>query len=291
VPGGVDIAAVVTQPDRPGGRGRKLRESPVKAYAQERDIAVLQPARLRAADALEDFRSLESELVVVASYGQILPPAVLDEPRYGCLNLHPSLLPKYRGPSPISASILAGDKSTGTTVMLMNPTMDGGDIVAQEEASIGPEETAGELEARLATVSAELLLRVLPDWLAHRCKPTAQDDSEATFTSRISKADGAVDWLLPAVDLSRRVRAFNPWPVAYTLWKGRQIRILRARAVAGKATPGRVMDLASDGMLVGAGDGVLAITELQLPGGRPLPAETIVRGHPELLGSQFGSAD
>ena len=286
-----EVVAVVTQPHRPAGRGRRLQANAVASYAREREIAVLQPERLRDAAALEAFRATQPELVVVASYGQILPRAVLDEPSRGCLNLHPSLLPRYRGPSPIVGPILAGDTSTGTTVMVMVPRMDAGPIVAQEETPITPHETAGELEARLALLSANLLLRVLPDWLAGNCRPTEQDDGGATYTSRTSKMDGLIDWSQSAESIERLVRAYNPWPVAFTTWKGDAVRIHRAQAREGRAHAGSVVELSPQGLVVGTGQGVLVVSQIQLPGGRPLPATDVVRGRPELLSARFAEVE
>jgi methionyl-tRNA formyltransferase len=288
LPESVHVVAVVTQPDRPAGRGRKLQQGPVKQYALEREILVLQPERLKDANALDAFRATMPDLVVVASYGQILPRTVLDEPTRGCLNLHPSLLPRYRGPSPIAAPILAGDPSTGVTLMLMSSKMDAGPIVAQEETPIDDAETTGELERRLADMSAHLLLRVLPEWLDDRCRPRAQDEAAATYTRRLSKDDARIDWSLSAVELSRAVRAYNPWPIAFTSWEDTTLRVLRARPAEGEGTPGQVIGRSESGIIVATGDGGLAISEIQLPGGRPLPVSEALRGHPELLNARFG---
>jgi methionyl-tRNA formyltransferase len=284
----VEVVAVVTQPDRPAGRGRKQRESAVKTLALERGWQILQPAKIRSESAIQEFSSTAPELLVVASYGQILPDAVLNGPRHGSLNLHPSLLPKYRGPSPIVAPILQGEETTGTTLMLMSSRMDAGPIIAQRSAPIEAEETAGELETRLSLLSAELLLDTLPEWLGGRIEPSDQSEEAATYTNRIEKQDAEIDWSRCAEDLARQVRAFNPWPVAFTWWKGGQLRIFRARVADGAGEPGTVIGEALDGILVGTGKGVLNVLELQLPGGRVLPARDVVRGRRELLEAHFG---
>jgi methionyl-tRNA formyltransferase len=284
----VEVIGLVTQPDRPAGRGRALRASPIRAFGTQHTIPVLQPSRLRDADALAQFRLLRPELVVVASFGQILPRAVLDEPEHGCLNLHPSLLPKYRGASPISAPILAGDSVTGTTLMSMAARMDAGPILAQRESPIAEAETAGELERRLAAISGDVLVELLPDWLNGRIQPTPQNDDEATYTERVSRADGEIDWSDPAEMIARKVRAYNPWPVASTQWSERRLRLLRAVARSGDGAPGAVLGLDGDTLLIGTGDGVLGVTELQLAGGRPAPPPTILRGHPDLAHAQLG---
>jgi methionyl-tRNA formyltransferase len=285
----VEVVAVATQPDRPAGRGRKPRQSPVKSFALEHEIDVLEPLRIREETALRDFRSCRPELVVVASYGQILPDSLLREPKNGCLNLHPSLLPKYRGPSPIVGPILEGEEKTGTTLMVMSSRMDAGPIISQRSTQVEAEETAGELGARLSRLSADLLLELLPDWVDGRVKAKDQDEMAATYTSRLTKEDGRLDWKKSAEQLSRQVRAFNPWPVAFTSWNGKLLRVLRARPVAGGGEPGKVVGFREGVLLAGTGNGLLGIVELQLPGGKVLPAATIVRGRPELLAAQLGA--
>jgi methionyl-tRNA formyltransferase len=287
MPEPVQVVAVVAAPDRPSGRGRQARVGPVAAFAREREIDLQQPPRIRAPEALEAYRSAEPELVVVASYGQILPRAVLDEPRHHCLNLHPSLLPKYRGTSPVPSVILAGDDVTGTTLMVMSPRMDAGPILAQERTSVGRDETGGELLARLAALSAELLLVTLPMWLRGELQPRDQDEREATYTNLLAKTDGVIDWELPAAQIARIVRAFNPWPSAQTILDGQLVRLLRAHTVAGMADPGRLCGCDRDALLVGTGEGLLAVTQLQFAGGRPMSGDAALRGRPNLLTSRF----
>lgn len=276
---------VVTAPDNPAGRGRRITTGPVKMLAEAREIDVQQPSSFRDPGALLDVASWRPDLIVVASYGQILPGSLLNVPAHGCLNLHPSLLPRLRGPSPVAGAILDGLTVTGTTLMKMVRKMDGGPILAQTETPIGEGETSGQLSERLAHLSAELFVSRLPAWLSGSLKPLPQDDGQATYTRRITKDDGQVDWSQPADLIARRVRAFNPWPIAHARWGSRDIRLYRARAAEGEAEPGEVIGLDGTGLLVGTGHGLLAVSELQLAGSRVLGASDVVRGHPDLVGS------
>lgn len=287
LPQPVQVVAAIAQPDRPAGRGRAVGQGPIASAARSAGMALLQPPRIRDSEAIAAFRNLRPDLVVVASYGQILPRDVLDEPRYGCLNLHPSLLPRYRGPSPIQAPILAGDSCTGVTLMKVSIRMDAGPILVQEECPIEPEETAGELEGRLAARSADLLLTHLPAWLRGALRELPQQEEEATYTARLRKEDGVVDWTLAAADLARRVRAFNPWPMAHTAWNDHRVRLLRAHVEVGAGIPGHVKGMVAGALRIGTGDGLLAVTALQLAGGKPLSAAEAVRGRPALLHAVF----
>lgn len=285
----VELVGVVTQPDRNVGRGRKLSANPVKLRALAENLVVLQPERLREVGAVHSVLALCPDLIVVASFGQILPRALYEAPCHKCLNLHPSLLPRYRGASPIAAPILAGDEVTGVTLMQVSMKMDAGPIVSQEAVRLAGTETAGELEARLARQSADLLLRDLPAWLAGQLEPVAQDESAATYTAKVTKQDGLLDWREPAETLARQVRAFNPWPAAYTYLEGRQLRVLRARVESGAAEPGTVVDLKEGRLLVGTSRGLLAIQEAQFAGGRALDVDRLVHGHPGLRTARFDS--
>lgn len=285
----VEVVGVVTQPDRPAGRGRRAAQNPVSARAAAAGVPVLQPLRLRAPEAIDAVSGLDPDVIVVASYGQILPRRLLDLPRFRALNLHPSLLPRYRGPTPVIGPILAGDAYTGTTLMLMAPRMDAGPILDQVKTPIEANETGGELRDRLAHLSADLLLRDLPRWLQGTIEPVAQDESEATYTSLLEREDARLDWSRPADELARRVRAFNPRPGAFTDWEGRPLRILTATPVSGEASPGTVVGVTDAGIVVGTGQGLLVVERLQLPGGRAILARDGVRGHPDLLSAQFGS--
>lgn len=284
----VAVVGVVTQPDRPAGRGRRDVASPVKERASAAGLPVLQPTRLREPEAVGALAALAPDVIVVASFGQILPRAVLDLPPFRALNLHPSLLPRYRGPSPVIAPILAGDEVTGTTLMLMAPKMDAGPVLDQVETPIGSEETGGALRDRLAVISADLLTRDLPRWLAGKIQPIPQNEAEATYTRLVERTDARLDWSLPAAELARRVRAFNPRPGAFTEWNGASLRILAASVAPGEAPFGEVVGEIAGGLAVGTGRDLLVIETLQLPGRRPVPAQEAVRGHPALLTAHLG---
>jgi len=286
----VELVGVVTQPDRTEGRGRKLAPNAVKQRAVAENLVVLQPERLRNEDTVQSVLALRPDLIVVASFGQILPRALYEAPRFKCLNLHPSLLPRYRGASPITAPILAGDDVTGVTLMQVSMKMDAGPIVSQVAVRLDGAETAGELEARLARKSADLLLRDLPAWLEGLLEPLPQDEGAATYTAKLTKHDGLLDWRDPADTLARRVRAFNPWPAAYTFLEGRQLRVLRAGVERGAAEPGIVVDLTEGRLLVGTSRGLLAVQEAQFAGGRALDVDQLVRGHPGLRSARFDLA-
>ena len=285
------LVSVVTQPDRPAGRGRKVTFNPVKQYASDCGVPVLQPERLRDDSSVAAVLDANPDLIVVASYGQIVPRPLLERPAHRCLNLHPSLLPRYRGASPVAGPILAGDSETGTTLMLMVPKMDAGPIIAQERLQIEPAETAGELEVRLAEQSSELLARYLEPWMSGAIEPVEQRDEEATYTARIAKSDGDIDWEQPAEFLARLVRAYNPWPIGHTYLDGRMLRILRAHPVAGVGQPGVVTTRGPEPLVVATGHGLLALDVVQVAGGKPLPSSEFVRGHRALEGAVLGRAD
>lgn len=285
-----EVAAVVTQPDRPARRGRKLTPSAVKKAALELGLPVLQPASLREEEAVAELTRLGPRVMVVAAYGQILRPQVLAIPPSGVLNVHPSLLPKYRGASPVAGALLAGEQQTGVTIMLMDEGMDTGPILSQITVDIDPQDTTGSLGERLAGLGAELLADVLPAWLEGRIEAQAQDDAQATYTKPISKGDGVIDWSLPAVDIWHRVRAYNPRPGARTWWKGDQLKIMRARPLPdwkGEAKAAGVVQLDS-GVAVAAGEGALLLEEIQLAGKRAMLAEDFVRGQRDFVGSELG---
>ena len=232
---GCDIIAVYTQPDRRAGRGRRATPSPVKRAALERGLPVYQPASLRRDPAArQQLAALQPHIIVVAAYGLFLPPKTLALPPLGALNIHPSLLPLYRGPSPVASAMLAGDAITGVTIILLDEGMDSGPILAQRETPIGATETAGALTARLFAMGATLLTETLPAWRARRISPTPQDESRATTTRLLSREDGAIDWQMPAAQIARQVRAYHPWPSAFTHWNGKMLKIIEASAVDGR---------------------------------------------------------
>lgn len=289
---GLAVAGVVTRPDKPVGRKQQVVFSPVKQFALEHDIPVYQPGPLRRPEALALLRDLAPDLIVVAAFGQILPSDVLALPLHGCLNVHASLLPRWRGASPINAAILAGDAETGVTIMLMDAGLDTGPALAQRATPIGSAETAGELSDRLALLGADLLVETVPRWLAGVITPEPQDESRATVTRLLQKSDGRLDWQRPAEELARQVRAHTPWPGAFTTWEGRTLKILRARAISFETDlpPGVCFAPTGDTSLaVICGEGALALEVIQLEGKRAMPSAEVVRGHPALASARLGS--
>ena len=288
---GHDVAGVYTQPDRPSGRGRRSRPSGVKALAMERGLRVFQPESLRRDDgARRDLASLGPDLIVVAAYGLYIPADVLAAPRLGCLNIHPSLLPLYRGPSPVASAILSGNGVTGVTVMVVTERMDAGPIVAQRETPIGPEETTPDLTARLFQMGADLLLEALPGWRRGGIRPQEQDESRATTTSRLSRDDGRIDWSRPAVEIARRARAYYPWPGSFTHWQGKMLKLSEVSVLPDPprdAGPGDVVAIPG-GVAIGTGDGLIAPGSLQIEGRRPVAAPDFARGQRDFIGSTLG---
>jgi methionyl-tRNA formyltransferase len=285
------VVGVVTQPDRPAGRGRQVTASPVKEAALARDLPLFQPRTLRTPEAVERLAAWQPEVIVVAAFGQILRAPVLELPPYGCLNVHASLLPRYRGAAPIPAAILAGESVTGVTIMRLDPGMDTGPMLAQVEVAIGPEDTTASLTARLAGIGAQLLVETLPGWLRGEIRARPQDDTQATYCRPLEKEDGLLEWSQPAALLDRQVRACDPWPGAYTTWQGRRLRVLRARPRSdwqSQGSPGQVIELGS-GVAVVTGQGVLELCQVQLAGKKPMAASAFVRGQRELLGGSLGS--
>lgn len=289
---GLAVAGVVTRPDRPAGRGRRLALSPVKQFALEHDIPVHQPGPLRRPEALALLREIAPDLIVVAAFGQLLPPEVLALPPHGCLNVHASLLPRWRGASPINAAILAGDAETGVTIMLMDAGLDTGPALARRATAIQPDETAGELSERLAEIGAELLIETVPRWLAGVLAPQVQDESLATMTRLLQKSDGRINWQRPADELARQVRAYTPWPGAFTTWDGRVLKILRATALpaANSLPPGACFAPSGEAPLaVACGQGALALQVIQLEGKRATPVADVLRGNPALASAHLGN--
>jgi len=287
--GGYRLVGVFTRPDKPAGRGRQPTPSPVKELALRLGLPVYQPATLRRPAAVELLRSLKPDVVVVAAYGLLLPREVLEVPPHGCLNVHPSLLPRWRGPSPIPFAILAGDEFTGVTVILMDEGMDTGPILARSEpVPIGPEDTAATLTPKLADIGARLLLETLPRWAAGQIKPEPQDDSQATYSRLLKKEDGVIDWGRSAVEIWRQVRAFDPWPGAFTRWEGKLLKVLACRPLPDNSPepPGTVVGLDA-GAAVQTGNGLLKLERVQLEGRRPVGIEEFLRGYPRFIGSRL----
>ena len=287
-----EVIAVYTRPDRPKGRGRALEMPAVKGCALELGVPVFQPASLRNEAAQEQLAGLGADVIVVAAYGQLLPAAALNTPALGCLNLHPSLLPKYRGPSPVATAILEGETVTGVTLMLLDEGMDTGPIVAQLAYPLSGNETAGNLTPELFQLGAKLLLDTLGPWAAGEVTVTAQDATLATTTRRLQRSDGEADWKSPAWELERRRRAFSPWPGLYTNWGGKTLKLLEVTplpATGAAATPGVVVRLEAGAtpVGVGTGDGVLGLKSLQLEGRRALSAAEFLMGYPQFVGARL----
>lgn len=275
-----EMVAVYTQPDRPAGRGRKLTPSPVKAVALEHDIPVLQPATLREPAAVEELAALKPDLMVVVAYGLLLPPEVLEIPRLGCINIHASILPRWRGAAPIQRAIEAGDRETGVSIMRMEEGLDTGPVYLVRRTPISDEETGGSLHDRLSLLGAEALMEALPGIASGSLEPVPQDDAQATYAAKLDKKEALIDWRRPARQIERQVRAFNPWPVAHTRYENAHLRIWEAHAIDGVAAePGTVMSAAREGVDVATGEGLLRITRLQMPGKRAMAANDFINAH------------
>ncbi len=279
-----EVVAVYTQPDRPAGRGKKLTASPVKQLALEAGIEVKQPASLKHEDAQAELAALNADAMIVVAYGLILPQAILDTPRLGCLNVHASLLPRWRGAAPIQRAIQAGDSESGVTIMQMDAGLDTGDMLATGRCAITAETTAASLHDALAELGAPLLLEVLSDLPGYQGRATSQDDGAASYAAKIEKSEARLDWQRSAEALSRDIRAFNPFPICFAEVDGERIKVQRAAVVnIGRtdAAPGRVLEADARGILVQCGEGQLSLQVVQLPGRKALPVAELLRGnHP-----------
>ena len=280
--GGYTIPLVLTQPDRPSGRGMSVAPSPVKRYAQAHALRVEQPASLRSADTQSALRAVDLDVLVVAAYGLILPQPVLDWPRRGCLNIHASLLPRWRGAAPIARAILAGDAATGVCIMRMEAGLDTGPVMLARELAIGARTTAGELELRLAEEGGAALAAALDALAAGTAKFTPQDPRHATYAAKLTKAEARLDWREDAAALERRVRALNPRPVAETTLDGAQLRIFESQVVSASpgAVPGTILSAGAGGIVVMTGEQALALTRVQLPGRRAVTAAELANSRP-----------
>ncbi len=283
------VLAVYTQPDRPAGRGRVVVSPPVKEAALRWGLSVFQPVSLKTAEAISRLADLHPDVIVVAAFGQILPQSVLDIPAYGCINIHPSLLPKFRGASPVAAAILSGDEFTGVSIMLLDAGMDTGPVLARAAVPVSPQDNTGSLTAKLSLIAARLLQEVLTGWVRREIVPQPQNEAEATYSAQITKEEGEVDWHLSARAIWRRVRAFNPWPGCFTRWHGKQLKIIEAIPLPGKGTSevGRVVALPGREAMLGVStsDGILGVRKIQLEGKRAMSAAEFLRGQRDFIGA------
>lgn len=285
------VCGVYTQPDRLSGRGQHPVLSPIKREAQKLGIPVWQPASLKDGATIAGLAALEPDVIVVAAYGQILPQAVLDIPPRGSINLHPSLLPRYRGPSPVAAAILAGEKFTGVSVMLMEAGLDSGPVLSQAQVAIADVDSTATLTEKLSRVSAFMLPEVLERWSRGELHPRPQDESLVSCSRAIAKGDGEIDWRMTAPDIWRRVRAYHPWPGSFTRWQGKRLNVVAAApaGVEGDGEEGRVVALAGDAFGVQTGKGVLAVLQVQMEGKRVMTGAEFLRGQRHLPGVRLPS--
>ncbi len=290
---GHEVVAVVTQPDKPKGRSGQMQFSPVKECAQKYGLPVFQPERIKRPENVEVLRGYEADVFVVAAFGQIVSREILDMPPYGCINIHASLLPKYRGASPIQQAVLDGEKKSGVTIMQMEDGIDTGDILYQKEILLDKKETGASLFDKLAALGAEAIVEALPLLEAGKLTPVKQDESKATHVKMISKSQGLIDWSESSVVIERKIRGLNSWPSAYTYYKGKQLKIWDGDVLAIKADgdekPGTVVGVDKQTILVQTGEGVLAINELQLEGKKRMITHDFLLGYPVEVGEMLGS--
>ncbi len=282
-----DIIAVVTQPDRPAGRNKRLRQSPIKQLAQDHGIPVFQPKRIREPEAIDQLKTWGADLYVVAAFGQILPQVVLDLPKSGIINVHASLLPRWRGAAPIQAAIRSGDRQSGITIMLLDAGLDTGPLLAKRALQLAPDETGKSLHDKLSVIGAELLVDTLPAFLAGEISPQAQDDSLATYAPQIKKEEGEIDWSLPALAIERLVRAFTPWPGTFTFFDDLPLKIIAGDHGEGTAPPGQVIRHRGT-IAIGTGAGLYFPKMMQLAGKKPLPTADFLNGYSGFLGARLG---
>lgn len=285
-----DVVGVYTQPDRPAGRGRRVRAGPVKAIATERGLSIEQPTTLRGEPAVTTLAAYRPDVMVVAAYGLILPPAILALPTYGCINVHASVLPRWRGAAPIQRAIIAGDKQAGITIMQMDVGLDTGDMLSIHTCPIEDHDTGGSLHDKLAAMGAAALVETLRQCESGKLCSRPQPEQGATYARRIETSEARLDWNASAIELERLVRGFNPWPVARTRFGDNDLRIWEAVALAcdTPSAPGQVLDVTSSGIDMGTAQGVLRLLRLQRPGGKPLAVREFLNGMPITTGDSFG---
>jgi methionyl-tRNA formyltransferase len=289
---GYQIAAVYTQPDKASGRGRVLEETPVKKAATLHNIPVFQPETMKTPETRNQLLELKPDAIVVAAFGQILPQSILDIPPFGCINIHPSLLPKYRGVAPVPAAILNGDEFTGVSIMLLDKGVDTGPVLTNVYVPVLPQDTAGSLMEKLSRTGAQLLLDTLPGWFRKEIQPQLQNNIESSYTRMMKKEAGNIDWNLPALQIWRRVRAYQPWPGCYTKWQGKQLKILEAVTlpVESSVASGTVTAVKDNAAAFGVvtGDGILGVIKLQLEGKKAVTAKEFLNGQKQILGAVLG---
>lgn len=280
------VVGVVTQRDRPAGRGNKLQASPVKQTALAANVPLIQPEKLREPGVFEQLQAWQPDLIVVAAFGQILRKNVLELPKYGCINVHASLLPRWRGAAPIQAAIRAGDAQSGITYMNMDVGLDTGDMLASFAVPITREDTGGTLHDKMAAIGGAHLIETLDRTLRGEIKPIKQDESLQTYAPMLKKEDGAITWNDTAYTIERQVRAFDPWPGTYTAWNDQTLKIIGGDAVDGSATPGEVVRL-RDGIGVGTGEGIFKLARVQVAGKTATDVDAFVRGYPTFIGAKL----
>jgi methionyl-tRNA formyltransferase len=287
------VVGIVTQPDRPRGRGQRLSPSPVKVIAQRQNIPLLQPTKMKDPSFMAELSGWKPDVIAVAAFGRILPPTILSLPSRGCINVHGSLLPKYRGAGPIQWALINGETETGITTMLMDEGMDTGAMLLQATMAIGPDDTAGSLSSRLADLGGRLLMETLAQLKAGTLTPRPQDHGQATLAPLLKKEDGAVNWTMSATSIANRIRGLTPWPGAYTFLKTERLTISRSVALDEATTlaPGQIIALTKDAIHVATGKGVLAIRELQPANGRRMPVAQYLAGHPLQTGMQLSQSE
>lgn len=278
-----DVIAVYSQPDRPAGRGKKLKPSPVKQLALEHNIPVYQPLNFKSAEDQEALKDLNADLMVVVAYGLLLPKVILDAPRLGCINVHASLLPRWRGAAPIQRAIEAGDSETGVIIMQMDEGLDTGDMLLEARCSITATDTGGSLHDKLADIGVPALNQALRQLASGSATATRQDDSQSCYAAKINKQEQAIDWRQPAVELERKIRAFNPFPVAYCSLSGERIKIWQAAVTPESGPPGQILHADKKQIVVGCGQGSLALQIIQLPGGKALDIPAVMNSKADLF--------
>ena len=292
IDGGYEVAVVYTQPDKAAGRGRVVEEPPVKKAALRHNLTVLQPENFKSAETKRQLLELKPVTIVVAAFGQILPRSVLEIPAFGCINIHPSLLPKYRGVAPVPAAILNGEEFTGVSIMLMDKGIDTGPVLTSVHVPVLQQDTTETLMQKLANTSAQLLLDTLPGWFRKEITPQLQNNGEATYTKMLTKEAGEIDWKLPAVQIWRQVRAYQPWPGSYTRWQGKQLKILEAVPLTGEVTgeAGTVLNVNKNEAAFGVvtGNGILGVKKVQMEGKKAVTADEFLRGQRQFIGAVLG---